>query len=106
MPIIATCPLLLNEYLCPKQLYGVENHFSELNGDIKTPYNHSNPSLCLVGASVIHGGYFEDPKDMKYWVDDVKCEGRESSISECPHRGWGVHNCGQGERAGVNCLSK
>ena len=75
-------------------------------GEVKTQNNHSTPSLCLVGASVIRKGRFKDPKDEKYWLDDVKCNGDESSISECPHRGWGVHNCRHGERAGVNCLSK
>ena len=73
--------------------------------EVKNQFNHLTPSF-FVGASVILKGQFEDRKDMKYWLDDVKCKGDESSISECPHRGWGVHNCGRRERAGVDCLSK
>ena len=37
------------------------------------------------------------------WLDDVACSGNESSLSECQHRGFGTHNCGHGEDAGVVC---
>ena len=30
----------------------------------------------------------------------------ESSIENCPHRGWGIENCGHGEDASVICSSK
>ena len=51
------------------------------------------------------GGRFEFYEDIGYWLDDVRCKGNEQSLFECPHRMTGVHNCGQGERAGVQCLS-
>ncbi|XP_035861279.1 deleted in malignant brain tumors 1 protein isoform X7 [Sander lucioperca] len=37
------------------------------------------------------------------WMDDVACTGSESSLSECGHPGFGTHNCGHGEDAGVVC---
>ncbi|KAJ8253646.1 hypothetical protein COCON_G00202580 [Conger conger] len=37
------------------------------------------------------------------WMDDVGCTGSESSLSQCSHRRFGIHNCGHGEDAGVVC---
>ncbi|XP_070778919.1 scavenger receptor cysteine-rich domain-containing protein DMBT1-like [Enoplosus armatus] len=37
------------------------------------------------------------------WLDDVACSGSERSLAECQHKGFGTHNCGHSEDAGVVC---
>ncbi|XP_072024719.1 scavenger receptor cysteine-rich domain-containing protein DMBT1-like [Amphiura filiformis] len=39
-------------------------------------------------------------------LDDVMCDGSESSLAECVNRGWGVHNCVHTEDAGVMCSTE
>ena len=42
----------------------------------------------------------------KIWLDRVQCQGNETSIVNCRHRPWGVHDCGHHEDASVICSSK
>ena len=38
-----------------------------------------------------------------FYMDDVKCDGTETHLMNCPYRGWGVHDCRPGEVAGAQC---
>ncbi|NXN91312.1 DMBT1 protein, partial [Rhinopomastus cyanomelas] len=39
----------------------------------------------------------------RIWLDDVNCAGAEASLTECPAKPWGDHNCDHGEDAAVEC---
>ena len=36
-------------------------------------------------------------------LDGVQCLGNETSIADCLHTGWGVHNCNHSEDVSVSC---
>ncbi|XP_052826276.1 deleted in malignant brain tumors 1 protein [Octopus bimaculoides] len=39
----------------------------------------------------------------KIWLDEVNCDGSESSIEQCDFDPWGVHDCAEDGEAAVNC---
>ena len=38
------------------------------------------------------------------WLEGVSCSGREQSIADCPHPGWGEHNCFHYEDVAIRCV--
>ena len=39
------------------------------------------------------------------WLSDLSCTGREQSLLECSHNGWGNNSCDHAQDAGVICHS-
>ncbi|XP_033158156.1 uncharacterized protein LOC117139728 isoform X2 [Drosophila mauritiana] len=58
-----------------------------------------------MGAQEVRGSSFYAPpnQDFNYLMDEVECHGNETKLGQCAFKGWGVHNCGVDEVAGVTC---
>lgn len=61
--------------------------------------NYSGAMRALSGAEVVPGWG-------TIWLQNVKCFGNEGSIALCNHMGWGVHDCGHNNDAGVVCWNQ
>jgi len=61
--------------------------------------------LCTIryNGRVIANRY--GPGTGPIWMDDVRCVGNETSIANCPHRGWGSHGCDHQQDVSVSCGS-
>ncbi|KAJ8040728.1 Deleted in malignant brain tumors 1 protein [Holothuria leucospilota] len=53
-------------------------------------------------VDALHSAYFGSGTG-PIWLDDLFCSGNETSLDQCPHRGYGSHNCGHHEDASVRC---
>ncbi|KAL1278231.1 hypothetical protein QQF64_024904, partial [Cirrhinus molitorella] len=57
-------------------------------------------------AVSVHGSAYFGQGRGQIWLDNVRCSGSESSLTQCSHPSFGTHNCGHSEDAGVICLGK
>lgn len=57
---------------------------------------------CGNPLSVKYKAYYGKGQD-QVWMDDIECTGLEKSLAECPHRGFGEHDCDHSEDAGIEC---
>ena len=61
--------------------------------------------MGFIGGSVRKSAYFGEGSG-SIFLDDVNCNGRESSIFECSHRNFGEHDCKHYEDVGVVCYGE
>ena len=55
---------------------------------------------------VYHTSKFGHGSNLDFHLDDLMCIGNEDTFLKCGHKGWGKHNCGKRETAGVTCKPK
>uniref|UniRef100_A0A672ZI51 SRCR domain-containing protein n=1 Tax=Sphaeramia orbicularis TaxID=375764 RepID=A0A672ZI51_9TELE len=67
--------------------------------DAQVVCRQMNCGTALSAPGSTHFGHGSGP----IWLDDVACSGNESSLTECPHPGFGTENCDHVEDAGVVC---
>lgn len=60
-------------------------------------------TISHADAIATHKSLFEPISPVKFWLDDVRCNGNESSLLNCLHAGSGFQNCNETEAAGVVC---
>lgn len=56
-------------------------------------------------GTATHGAQYGEATE-KFWMDDVVCQGDETSISHCIFSGWGSSDCELNEAAGVICINE
>jgi len=37
------------------------------------------------------------------WLDNVQCDGTETNLGDCRHRGWGQNDCGHHQDVSISC---
>ena len=60
--------------------------------------------LFLIHAAstpVLRGGYGQGADPI--WLDNLRCNGRQNRLVDCPRNALGIHNCVHSEDAGVIC---
>eukprot|EP00118_Oscarella_pearsei_P022625 m.264173 g.264173 ORF g.264173 m.264173 type:complete len:245 (+) comp40467_c1_seq5:552-1286(+) len=93
---------------------------SPLEGRVEIYYDNQWGTICddhweitdaLVVCRQLFSSTASEAKQRAYfgrgsgpiWLDDISCEGNETGLAQCYHRGWSTHNCAHSEDAGVIC---
>jgi len=56
---------------------------------------------CRYNGQVLDTKY--GPGSGRIWLDNVNCTGNETSISQCGHSGWGVHDNTHADDVSISC---